>query len=74
MFLGVLYAGPQTTATGENLIQAAPTSARPVPVINMMMNLGICVRASKVLDFPALLRAKGIIPPPAKLYAANDAA
>lgn len=74
IFLGVLYAGPQTTATGQIVIQAAPTAARPIPVINMMMNLGICIRASKVLDFPVVLRAKGLLPPPTKVLAANDVA
>lgn len=73
MFIGVLYAGPQTTATGEIVIQAAPTIARPVPVINMMMNLGICVRASKVQDFGALLRARGVIPPTDRLLATEAA-
>jgi V8-like Glu-specific endopeptidase len=74
LFLGVLYAGPQTTATGRIVIQAAPTNVQPIPVVNMMMNLGICVKAAKVLDFEAMLLAKGILPSTAKLLTANDAA
>lgn len=40
----------------------------------MMMNLGICVKAAKVLDFEGMLLARGILPPPAKLLVANEAA
>jgi hypothetical protein len=74
LFLGVLHAGPQVTATERIVIQAAPTNVQQIPIVNVMMNLGICVKASKVLDFEGVLLAKGILPPPAKLLAANDAA
>jgi hypothetical protein len=36
LFLGVLYAGPQVTATGRIVIQAAPTNVQPIPVVNVM--------------------------------------
>ncbi len=70
MFLGVLYAGPQTTATGQIVVKTVPTALQPVPVVNMMMNLGFCVKAAKVLDFEAILLAKGVLPPPPKPLAA----
>jgi V8-like Glu-specific endopeptidase len=66
MFLGVLYAGPVATATGRIVFEAAPTSMQPIPVINMMMNLGICIRSAKVLDFELMLVQKGVIPPGAE--------
>lgn len=71
MFLGVLYAGPQTTATGQIVIQTVPTALKPIPVVNMMMNLGFCIRGAKILDFEAILLANGILPPPTKLLAAE---
>lgn len=74
MFLGVLYAGPQTTASGQIVVKTVPTALQPVPVVNMMMNLGFCVRAAKIMDFEAILRARGLLPPPPKLLAANDVA
>ena len=73
LFLGILFAGPQVTATGRIVRQVAPTSLQPVPVVNMMMNLGICVRAELVLDFEQVLRASGVQPKPAKLLAATSA-
>jgi len=63
LFLGVLYAGPQFTASGRIVIEAAPTNLRPVPLVDTMMNLGLCVKAAKVLDFETLLQDRGILPP-----------
>lgn len=74
MFLGVLYAGPQTTATGQIIVKTVPTALQPIPVVNMMMNLGFCVRAAKVMDFEAILQSRGLLPPPTELLAANNAA
>lgn len=74
MFLGVLYAGPLTTASGQIIVKTVPTALQPVPVVNMMMNLGFCVRAAKIMDFEAILLARGLLPPPTKLLAANDVA
>lgn len=74
LFLGVLYAGPQTTASGQIVVKTVPTTLQPIPVINMMMNLGFCVRAAKLRDFEAILVAKGLLLPPPRLLAANDAA
>ena len=74
VFLGVLYAGPQTTASGQIVIKTVPTALQPVPVINMMINLGFCVRAGKINDFEAILIARSLLPPAHNLLAANDAA
>lgn len=74
VFLGVLYAGPQTTASGQIIVETVPTAMRPIPIINMMMNLGFCVRAAKLRDFEALLLVQGVLPPPPKLLAASDVA
>ena len=74
MFIGILYAGPQFSATGRIVIAAAPTNMQPIPVVNTMMNLGICVRSSKILDFETMLQAKGVLPHPAKLSAATPVA
>jgi hypothetical protein len=74
MLLGVLYAGPQTTAAGRIIAVPVPTALQPVPVINMMMNLGFCVKSAKVLEFEAILQARGLLPAPPKLLAAHDTA
>ncbi len=71
LFLGVLYAGPQITASGRIVMEAAPTNLRPIPVVDTMMNLGLCVKAAKVLDFEMVLRDRGILP---SSIAANTAA
>ena len=31
MMLGVLYAGPQTTATGQIAVKTVPTAMQPIP-------------------------------------------
>lgn len=72
LFLGVLYAGPQTTATGEIVVQTVPTSVQPIPVVNTMMNLGFCIRSSRVAEFKEIVRRKGMLQPP-KLLSSNAA-
>lgn len=74
LFLGVLHSGPIFTATGKIEIRTVPTSAQPVPVVDTMMNLGICVKSAKVLDFEAVLEKKGVLPPATKLLAAGEVA
>lgn len=72
-FLGVLYAGPQISATGRIVVKAVPTNVESIPIVNTMMNLGFCIRASKVQDFESILRRKGLLPPAMKLLSANAA-
>ncbi len=62
MFIGILHSGPQFSATGQIVFQPAPTSMQPIPVVNTMMNLGICVQSGKVRDFEAVLQTKGFLP------------
>jgi hypothetical protein len=58
LFLGVVHAVAQHAVTGELVIIQAPTDTRPVPVSPIPNNLGVCVMASRVLDFePVLVRA-----------------
>jgi len=71
LFVGVLYAGPQITATGRIVVQAVPTNVQPIPVVNTMMNLGFCIRSSRVAEFKDALRYKGILPPAPKLLSAS---
>lgn len=55
IFLGILYAGPQQSVTGEIATIVIPTSAVPVPVTNVMMNLGYAVKSQRLLDFKVIL-------------------
>ncbi|MDR6883036.1 serine protease [Bacillus sp. 3255] len=51
--LGILYAGPQFTATGQIRMQNIPN--RPVSVSHIPMNLGNVIKAHKLLDFEEML-------------------
>lgn len=57
--LGVLYAGPQHTATGEIAIQTIPTVAKPVAISRIPNNLGIIIKAERLKDFEAILQSSG---------------
>ncbi|MEB9365338.1 MULTISPECIES: S1 family peptidase [Bacillus cereus group] len=56
LLLGVLYAGPQFTATGEIIVTNVPTSNQPIAVSRIPMNLGMVIKAHKLLDFEELLK------------------
>lgn len=56
--LGVLYAGPQFTSTGEITVTNIPTSNRPISVSRIPMNLGYVIKSSKILDFDNLLQKR----------------
>jgi len=60
--LGVLYAGPQHTTTGEIEIVTVPTQQRAVAISTIPNNLGLVVKASRLLEFDALLPADGTHP------------
>jgi hypothetical protein len=49
--LGILYAGPQCTITGELEIVNVPTQQRPMAVSQIPINLGIVIQSQKLLDF-----------------------
>ena len=58
MFLGILYAGPQQTVIWEIATKVIPTSVIPVPVSNVMMNLGYAVKSERLLDFKPIIKSK----------------
>lgn len=53
--LGVLYAGPQYSASGKITVVEVPTQATPIAVSNIPMNLGYVIKASKILDFNGII-------------------
>lgn len=54
LLLGILFAGPQFTSTGEIVVLNVPTS-RPISVAHIPMNLGYVVKSHKLLDFEDIL-------------------
>jgi hypothetical protein len=54
--LGILFAGPQITTTGEIIIEDAPVAARPISVTSSMMHLGYYVKANELLVFEDVVR------------------
>jgi hypothetical protein len=58
IFLGVLYSGPVFQPDGTIIIKNIPTVAKPVPVVNMMMNLGYVIKAKEVLTLGSAILAK----------------
>jgi hypothetical protein len=53
--LGVLYAGPQHTATGEVKIVTIPTQQRAVAFSTIPNNLGFVIKSSRLLELEAEL-------------------
>ena len=49
--LGVLYAGPQHTVSGEIRVIQIPTQNIPVPVSTIPNNLGMVIKASQLDAF-----------------------
>jgi hypothetical protein len=49
--LGILYAGPQHTATGEIEIVDVPITQRPVLISRIPNNLGIVIKSELLKDF-----------------------
>ncbi|MGI8654549.1 MAG: S1 family peptidase [Pyrinomonadaceae bacterium] len=56
--LGILYAGPQHTATGEIEIVNVPTQQRAVAFSRIPNNLGLVIKAQKLLDFEEILQER----------------
>jgi len=56
-FLGVLYAGPQYTATGEIRILTIPERRDTVTTTSIPLNLGNVIRSSRILDFEPVFSA-----------------
>lgn len=53
--IGVLYAGPQHSVTGEIDFVTLPTAQVPVALSRIPNNLGFVIKAHKLLDFEALV-------------------
>jgi hypothetical protein len=63
-FLGIVYGVATHTVAGQIILAPAPTDSRPVPMSAIPNNLGICVMASRVLDFEPILASAGLFAPP----------
>ncbi len=55
-FLGILYAGPQYTATGEIKIVTIPDRQGTLTQTYIPINLGNVIRSSKLIDFENVLK------------------
>ncbi|KAF6618276.1 trypsin-like peptidase domain-containing protein [Paenibacillus sp. EKM102P] len=53
--LGILYGGPQYTTTGEVRIVDVPTRQQAISVSSIPNNLGIIIKAKKLIDFEPIL-------------------
>jgi hypothetical protein len=53
--LGILYAGPQHTASGDIVIQDIPTTSKPIAISRIPNNLGLVIKAERLLDFEPIL-------------------
>jgi hypothetical protein len=58
MLLGILYAGPQHTATGEVRIVNVPTRQAPVAFSRIPNNLGLVIKSSRLLEFDGVIRRR----------------
>lgn len=54
--LGILYAGPQHKANGEIGIVNVPTVNKPMAITMIPNNIGIVIKAEKLLDFNEILK------------------
>ena len=52
--LGVLYAGPQATVEGEIVIRPAPTQHGPLVEMSIPNNLGVVLKAARILELSTL--------------------
>jgi len=59
--LGILYAGPQFTAEGQIQIVDVPTHQTAIAISQIPCNLGMCIRAERLLEFEPVLQ--GMIEP-----------
>lgn len=53
--LGILYAGPQCTITGDLEIVNVPTRQRPITISQIPINLGVVIKSQKLFDFDQCL-------------------
>lgn len=56
--LGILYAGPQHTATGEIKVINVPTAQQPIAISRIPNNLGLIIKSFVLDDFETILEQK----------------
>lgn len=56
ILLGVLYAGPQHTAQGDIQIVNVPTGQRPITISKIPNNLGLIIKAERILELENLFK------------------
>lgn len=56
LLMGVLYAGPQHTATGEIKVINVPTFQQPVAFSRIPNNLGVVIKAERILELEQLFK------------------
>lgn len=49
--LGILWGGPQYSATGDIVVVPVPIANKPISISNIPNNLGFVIRAEKIKDF-----------------------
>lgn len=54
ILLGVLYAGPQATATGEIIV--TPNLQRPISVSQIPNNLGLIIKSERIIEMEKLFK------------------
>jgi len=54
ILVGVLYAGPQHTATGEIKVMTVPTLQQPVAFSRIPNNLGVVIKSERILELEKL--------------------
>jgi hypothetical protein len=58
MLIGVLFAGHVHTTIGKIQVVPIPTATMPIPVSQIPNNLGICIHASRILEFAPVLKER----------------
>ena len=56
ILMGVLYAGPQHTTTGEVRIIDVPTSQRPIAISTIPNNLGLVIKSERIAELEKLFK------------------
>jgi hypothetical protein len=56
--LGVLYAGPQHTATGQLVVVDVPTVQTPMAISRIPNNLGLVIKAERIRELGAVARQR----------------
>lgn len=53
--LGILYAGHQFSIEGEIKVLPIPTQMKPVPISRIPINLGLVIKAKRILEFKPII-------------------